>query len=161
MVLTIIGIMGPGEAASSAEVALAYQVGYQIAQAGWVVLTGGRPVGVMEAATRGAKAADGLTVGIVPTNTRDTSASVDLAIVTGLGQARNAINALSSHIVIACGMGLGTAAEVALALKSDIPVILLRPSLESLAFFRTLAPDHLIVLQTVDDVVPTIQALLD
>ena len=49
------------------------------------------------------------------------SEAVDLPIVTDLGNARNNINVLSSNVVIACGMGLGTASEVALALKNHQP----------------------------------------
>lgn len=43
--------------------------------------------------------------------------AVDIPIVTGMGSARNNINALSSNVLVAVGMGPGTASEVALALK--------------------------------------------
>jgi uncharacterized protein (TIGR00725 family) len=51
----IIGVMGPGEQATAVDVQMAYDLGQKIAAAGWVLLTGGRPAGVMEAASRGAK----------------------------------------------------------------------------------------------------------
>lgn len=38
--------------------------------------------------------------------------AVDIPILTGLGSARDNINALSSNVLVAVGMGPGTAAEV-------------------------------------------------
>jgi uncharacterized protein (TIGR00725 family) len=119
----------------------ARRLGRLIAEAGWVVLTGGRPAGVMEAACAGAKAVPGsLTVGILPSGPDGpVSAEVDLAVFTGVGEARNTINVLSSDVVVACGVeGAGTASEVALALKLGRPTILLAPSPEAVAFFRTI-----------------------
>lgn len=57
-----------------------------------------------------------------------------------MGEARNAINVLSSDVVIACGVeGPGTASEVALALRLARPTILLAPAAEASRFFRTIA----------------------
>lgn len=113
----IIGVMGPGNA-SPTESQNAYDLGFLIAQNHWVLLTGGRNSGVMQAASRGAKAANGLTVGILPTaDAHGMAETVDLAIFTDMGSARNNINVLSSNVVIACGMGAGTASEVAWQLK--------------------------------------------
>ena len=50
----IIGVMGSGEKAKAIDVQNAYELGKLIAQEGWVLLTGGRNVGVMEAANQGA-----------------------------------------------------------------------------------------------------------
>jgi len=123
----LIGVMGPGESATALDLQLAYQLGELIAQAGWVLLTGGRNVGVMDAASRGAKAANGLTVGILPdADSSQISSAIDIAIATDLGSARNNLNVLSSAVIIACGMGTGTASEVALALKAKKKVILLK-----------------------------------
>jgi uncharacterized protein (TIGR00725 family) len=118
--------MGPGDGATSVDCDHAFALGRAIAQAGWVLLTGGRDAGVMAAANQGAQSAGGLTVGILPSADHSHLAEgVDIAIVTGMGHARNAINVLSCDVVIACGIGLGTASEVALAMKSGKPVILL------------------------------------
>ncbi|MEM9447090.1 MAG: cytochrome [Cyanobacteria bacterium P01_E01_bin.6] len=145
MAKIIIGVMGPGNGASPQDCQNAFVLGQKIAQAGWVLLTGGRNEGVMDAASRGAQQANGLVVGILPgSDTRFAQANsctalseaVDIPIITGMGHARNVINVLSSRVVIACGMGLGTASEVALALKSDIPVILLSTDQGAEAFFR-------------------------
>ncbi len=146
---TIIGLMGPGETASLVDRENAYQLGQLIAQNGWVLLTGGRNVGVMEAACQGAKSCQGLTLGILPGSTAlGLSEAVDLAIFTNLGNARNVINVLSSDVVIACGMGAGTASEIALALKENKTVILLNQKRESQAFFTDLSPDHVILVDT-------------
>lgn len=152
--MQIIGVMGPGEQATGSDRQVAYELGYQIAQAGWVVLTGGRNTGVMDAASRGAKAAGGLTIGILPTSDRrNMSTAVDLAIVTDLGNARNNINVLSSEVVIACGMGLGTASEVALAIKAGKPVVLLNTSLESQQFFLRFSNQLVLIAETVADAI--------
>src|SRR4028119_2317735 len=112
----LIGVMGPGTGASQADQQNAHALGKLIAEEGWVLLTGGRNVGVMDAANTGAKAANGLTVGILPTvEPSGISKAIDIPIFTDMGNARNNINVLSSDVVIACGMGAGTASEVALA----------------------------------------------
>lgn len=153
----VVGVMGPGEQASALEVETAYELGRHLAATGWIVLTGGRHVGVMDAVSRGAKSAGGLVVGILPTRDRtQVSEAVDIAIVTEMGQARNAINVLSSDVVIACGMGLGTASEVALALKAGKLVVLLRVSPESQAFFHQFGLSH---LKIADDVAQAIMLL--
>ena len=137
----IIGVMGAGEP-DPQTVQAARRLGRLAAEAGWVVLTGGRPAGVMEAACAGAKTVPGsLTVGILPTGPEGpVSAHVDVAIFTGMGDARNAVNVLSSDVVVACSSkGPGTASEVALSLKAGRPTILLAPTPAAAAFFHSLA----------------------
>jgi predicted Rossmann-fold nucleotide-binding protein len=85
----LIGVMGPGDSATPLDLQSAYQLGQLIAQAGWVLLTSGKNVGVMDAASRGAKAANGLTVGILPdADVSQISSAIDIAIATDLGSAR-------------------------------------------------------------------------
>jgi len=125
----------------------ARRLGRLVAEAGWILLTGGRPAGVMEAASAGAKEVAGsLTVGILPSGPEGpVSGYVDLAVFTGLGEARNVVNVLTSDVVIACGIeGLGSASEVALALKARRPTVLLAASSAAAAFFRTLAKGHVV-----------------
>jgi uncharacterized protein (TIGR00725 family) len=146
---TLIGIMGPGEAATDLEIENARELGRLIASEGWVLLTGGRNVGVMNAANLGAKELDGLTIGILPSaHEIDTSPAVDIAIFTGMGSARNNINVLSSEVVIVCGMSSGTASEAALALRADKPVILLTDDQAARNFFPTLAAKLFHVVDT-------------
>ncbi|MEM8637777.1 MAG: cytochrome [Cyanobacteria bacterium P01_G01_bin.54] len=147
---TIIGIMGPGQGATATDLHNARQLGEAIAQCGWVLLTGGRPAGVMAAAMQGAKAAGGLTVGILPgPDKRAADPQVDIAICTDLGNGRNNVNVLSADEVVACGMGLGTASEVALALKNGKRVILLCDGPQTQDFFRGLAPKQVVGVTTV------------
>jgi uncharacterized protein (TIGR00725 family) len=122
----VIGVMGP--AACDDQIAeLAYAVGRAIAERGAVLLTGGRS-GVMEAASRGARDAGGLTIGVLPgagAAESPPNAYVDLALYTGLGEARNWVNVCSSDALIAIGGGFGTLSEIALALKARKPLVLL------------------------------------
>jgi hypothetical protein len=157
---TIIGVMGPGIGATEIDQHNAYELGKMIAQSGWVLLTGGRNLGVMQAASRGAKAANGLTVGVLPTD--DTSGmcdAVDIAIITDMGSARNNINVLSSDVVVACGMGTGTASEVALALKAHKPVILLSNHQESQQFFTSLSTATVLIAKTPIEAIAIIRHL--
>jgi len=133
----VIGIMGAGDPGAQS-LADARLLGRLVAEQGWVVLTGGRPAGVMAAACAGAKEVPGsLTLGILPAAAGGVSPDVDLAVFTGMGDARNAINVLTSDVVIACGVeGPGTASEVALGLKAEKPVVLLRAAPEAAAFYR-------------------------
>lgn len=143
---TIAGVMGPGQNATARDLATAFELGKQIAEQGWVLLTGGRNEGVMDAASRGAKQAGGLTIGILPTAHADQlSAAVDIPILTDMGSARNNINVLSSDVIFACGMGSGTAAEIALALKANKSVILLNVDDTSRIFFQNLAKSQIFV----------------
>lgn len=132
----VIGVMGAGAPSTTCAVA-ARELGKLLAGRGWIVLTGGRPAGVMAAASAGAKEVPGsLTVGILP-GTEGAGPDVDLAIFTAMGDARNAINVLSSDVVVACGVeGAGTVSEIALALKAEKPVILLGASDPAQAFFQ-------------------------
>lgn len=157
----IIGIMGPGNHATPTDLANAYQLGRLIAQQGWVLLTGGRNVGVMDAASQGAKSAEGLTIGILPNeSTQGVSEAVDICIVTDMGNARNNINVLSCDVVIACGMGLGTASEVALALKNDKPVILLTDAQETIQFFATLSRNQVLQTTNPENAIELVKAIL-
>ncbi len=153
-----IGVMGAGSGATPVNIQDAETLGRAIADQGWVTLTGGRPAGVMEAANRGAKAANGLTVGILPGSDRhQASEFVDIVICTDLGNARNNVNTLSADVVVAVGMGMGTASEVALAIKNSRPVILLKPDAETQNFFRKFAPHQIEIAPTVDAAIALIK----
>lgn len=153
--------MGPGETATARDLENAYQLGRRIAIEGWVLLTGGRKSGVMDAASQGAKAAGGLTVGILPNNdTRNISEAVDIAIITDLGNGRNNINVLSVDVVIACGMGLGTASEVALALKNGKTVVLLGQDRQSQSFWQNLASNHVFFADNPEVAIASVKTIL-
>ena len=78
----------------------------------------------MEAACRGARSGGGATIGILPGLDRaDANPYVDVAIPTGLGEARNALVVRAADAVIALGGGYGTLSEIALALKAGKRVV--------------------------------------
>jgi uncharacterized protein (TIGR00725 family) len=136
----VLGVIGPGEGAAARDVADAFEVAALAARAGWLVLTGGRGVGVMDAASRGARSADGFAVGILAdTHARDASRALDLAVPTGLGEMRDHLVVLSSDAVVVCGMSPGTAAETSLAIRAKKPLVLLRPSVRTREFFEDLS----------------------
>lgn len=157
----IIGVMGPGEKATAKDLQNAYELGKLIAQQEWILLTGGRNVGVMDAASKGAKSTNGLVVGILPDDSKKgISLSVDIAIFTDMGNARNNINVLSSDLVIACGISAGTASEIALALKGNKQVILLSDDVESKVFFQKISPNNVYVVDGVKEAIATAQTIL-
>jgi uncharacterized protein (TIGR00725 family) len=161
MTKIIVGVMGPGEKAKVNDIRNAYELGRLIAQQGWILLTGGRNTGVMDAANQGAKSVDGLTLGILPGNDRDSISSyVDIALFTDMGSARNNINVLSSNVVIACGMGAGTASEIALAIKGNKPVILLTDDVESKAFFKKLSPNNVYIVESAVDAIAIAKSIV-
>jgi uncharacterized protein (TIGR00725 family) len=98
-------------------------VGRALAARDAVVVTGGL-AGVMEAACRGAREGGGTTLGILPGLDRgDANPYVDLAVPTGMGEARNALVVRAADAVVAVGGGYGTLSEIALALKGGKPVV--------------------------------------
>ena len=117
-----IGVLGPADCSPEAY-SFAREVGFLIGRAAALLVCGGRG-GVMEAAAKGAKEAGGITIGILPGDREaDANPYIDIPIVTGMGNARNAINVLTSHAVIAIEGSYGTLSEIALALKCRVPVI--------------------------------------
>ena len=122
----VIGVMG-GHDAPPAILDDARQIGEGIATRGHVLLTGGGD-GVMKAASEGAFRAGGLVVAVLPSDRVRPLAGypneyVDIAIQTGMADARNAINAKTPHVMIAIDGGWGTVSEIAHALRNDTPVI--------------------------------------
>lgn len=119
--VTVIG----SSRASEWEMEAAEEVGRLVAERGGVLVTGGRG-GVMLAAARGAKSAGGLTVGVLPGTSRaEANPYIDVALPTGLGHARNAVNVLAGDVVVAVGGGAGTLSEIGLALAYGRPVVAL------------------------------------
>ena len=105
----------------------AEEVGRLLAERGCTVVTGGRGE-VMAAASRGAKAAGGTTIGILPGEDRaEANEWVDHVVVTGLGHMRNYAVAASGDAVIAVGGRWGTLAEIAFAKLLGRPIVILDP----------------------------------
>jgi uncharacterized protein (TIGR00725 family) len=119
---TFIAVIGGGQC-SAEETGLAEAVGRELARRGAILVCGGLG-GVMKAACKGARSGGGTTIGILPGDSRrQANPYVQVPIVTGIGEARNAIVVKSAQAVIAIGGSYGTLSEIGFALKRDIPVI--------------------------------------
>jgi len=117
-----IAVIGGGQC-SQMEARLAEEVGRELARRGAVLVCGGLG-GVMEAACRGASSEGGITIGILPGDSRHAAnLYVEIPIVTGTGYARNLAVVKSGQAVIAVGGSYGTLSEISHALQSGIPVI--------------------------------------
>jgi uncharacterized protein (TIGR00725 family) len=117
-----IGIIGSG-IVNKEIYELAYKVGKLLAEKGAIIYTGGLG-GVMEAASKGAFEAGGITVGILPGHkAEDANPYVKILVLTDMGHARNVILIRSVEMVVTIAGGYGTLSEIALALKMWKPVI--------------------------------------
>ncbi len=115
-------VSGGGEA-DDRTTAVAAAVGTAIANSGATLLTGGLG-GVMEAASRGAKGAGGLTVAVIPgSDSQAANRYVDIVIASGMTHGRNVILVHTADAVIALPGSYGTLSEIALALVMGKPVV--------------------------------------
>lgn len=107
----------------------AEEIGRLLAERGCVVVTGGLGE-VMAAAHRGAKAAGGTTIAVLPGERReDANPWADHVVATGIGHARNLAVAASGDAVIAVGGSWGTLAEIAFARRLGRTVVILEGGL--------------------------------
>jgi uncharacterized protein (TIGR00725 family) len=133
-----VSVIGSG----SEHEARAEDVGRLLAERGCTVVTGGRGE-VMAAASRGAKSAGGVTIGIVPGHDRaEANEWVDHVVVTGLGHMRNFAVAASGDAVIAVGGSWGTLSEIAFAKLLGRPVVILDPGWELEGVDRVATPEE-------------------
>jgi uncharacterized protein (TIGR00725 family) len=131
-----VSVIGSGaEHQDSAE-----EIGRLLAERGCTLVCGGRGE-VMAAAARGAKAAGGVTIGILPGETRaDANEWIDHVVVTGIGHARNLAVVASGDAVIAVGGRYGTLAEIGFALTLGRRVVILEPGWEVGGALRASTP---------------------
>ncbi|MCK5259446.1 MAG: TIGR00725 family protein [Candidatus Omnitrophica bacterium] len=102
---------------------IAHEVGGIVAKVGAVLVCGGLG-GVMEAASRGAKEAGGLTIGILPGKDKaDANPHIDIALPSSIGYARNAMVACSADIIIALPGSDGTSSEISYGIVYKRPII--------------------------------------
>jgi uncharacterized protein (TIGR00725 family) len=126
--------------------ARAEEVGRLLAERGCTVVTGGLGE-VMAAAARGAKAAGGTTIGILPGERRDDANEwIDHVVVTGVGHARNLAVAASGDAVIAIGGSWGTLAEIGFASRLGRKVVILEPGLQVDGVPRAASPEEAVEL---------------
>ena len=98
---------------------------------------------MMAAASRGAKAAGGTTIGILPGRDRsEANEWVDHVVVTGLGEMRNFAVAASGDAVIAVGGRWGPLSEIAFAKLLGRPVVILEPGLNVDDVDRAATPEE-------------------
>ena len=117
-----VAVSGSG-AADAEEAAWAEQVGRLLGRAGAVLVCGGLGGG-MEAAARGAHEEGGVTLGILPGEDREgANPYLTVSVPTGMGEARNALVVRAADALIAVSGEFGTLSEIALALKTGVPVI--------------------------------------
>jgi len=117
-----IGVIGASKISQEFE-EIAFEVGLEIAKRRGILVCGGL-AGVMEAVCKGAKKAGGTTIGILPGLDRNrANPYIDIAITTGLLEARNLIIVRTSDVLIAIAKSMGTLSEIAFALKMKKPVI--------------------------------------
>ena len=143
----IIGIMGPNNATKE-NLKDAYEIGKYVANKGYTVLTGGLNIGIQNEGLKGAKSSNGLTIGIMPFNEPEKfSEYVDIPIITNMRSGRNYINVLSSNLVIACGIDVGTVSEISLSLvkTNNKKVILVGALNEANELFIELRKDNVFV----------------
>ncbi|MBN2230125.1 MAG: TIGR00725 family protein [Candidatus Thorarchaeota archaeon] len=127
MPLRIISVIG-GSDSNEEILTLAEKLGEEIAKRGIALASGGLG-GVMEAASRGAKKFNGLTIGILPSDFKEhANQYIDIAIPTGLGYARNFLVAKAGDAVIAIDGSAGTLSEIAIAWFSDKLVVSMESS---------------------------------
>jgi uncharacterized protein (TIGR00725 family) len=128
-----VGVIGkneqhPNDVVDAATMGAAEEVGRLVALRGGVIVTGGRR-GVMEAASKGAKEAGGLTVAFLPSmDRRDANSWCDIVFPTGLGRARNLLTARSCHVLVMIGGSTGTLNELTIAYAEARPVVILEGS---------------------------------
>jgi uncharacterized protein (TIGR00725 family) len=117
-----VAVVGPGEATEH-QTEIARRVGSLLADRDAVVVCGGLG-GVMAAACEGAAARGGLTVGLLPGRDRgEANPHVSVVLPTGLGELRNGLVVAVSDAVIAIGGSWGTLSEVALAMRTGKPTV--------------------------------------
>ena len=113
----LVAVIG-GHKCDASTGALAESIGAVVARSGAVLVCGGLG-GVMEAACRGAKKENGVTVGIIPGERKeDANEFVDIAISTGMGYSRNMLVAGAADIVVALPGEYGTLTEIGAALNA-------------------------------------------
>jgi uncharacterized protein (TIGR00725 family) len=118
----VIGVVG-GRDTEEKYLKIAEELGRLIAEKGAILISGGLS-GVMEAASRGAKTAGGITVGVLPQDHKDyANPYIDVPVATGLGIGRNVIITRTADAIIAVNGEYGTLSEIAFGLQLGKPVI--------------------------------------
>ncbi len=117
-----ISVIGGHETSHDVE-QIAHAIGGIIAKNGAILICGGLD-GVMKAASKGAKEAGGMTIGLLPGKDKaDANEYIDVAICTTIGFARNAMVAASADIIVALPGSHGTSCEISYGFVYKRPII--------------------------------------
>lgn len=109
--------------ADGAKLTFAEKLGQHLGEKGYTVITGGRS-GIMEAVSKSAFKAGGLTIGIIPgSDFKQANPWCSVVIPTDLGHARNSITALSADVIISIGGKAGTLTELGFGWIFNKPII--------------------------------------
>jgi uncharacterized protein (TIGR00725 family) len=100
----------------------------------------------MEAAAYGAKQEEGITLGILPGILREEADPLAITVLSGMGNARNALIAQSSDALIAVNEEYGSLSEIALGLKMGKPVVMLESKWEIEGSYRAKSPKEAVEL---------------
>lgn len=126
VILGYVAIIGPGAGASEAQIADARSAGRRLAERGHVIVNGGLG-GVMGGAAAGAAEAGGIAVGLLPGDDRGAGHPANsVLIATGLGELRNGLILRAADAVLAIGGSWGTLSELAMAVRTGLPTIVVR-----------------------------------
>jgi uncharacterized protein (TIGR00725 family) len=109
--------------ADKAEYEFGERLGHYLGKKGYTTITGGRS-GIMEAVSKGAFEAGGITVGIIPgADFSQANSWCSVVIPTDLGHSRNSITALSADVIISIGGKAGTLTELGFGWILNKPII--------------------------------------
>lgn len=153
--------MGPNNATEE-NLKDAYEIGKYLANKGYTVLTGGLNVGIQNEGLKGAKSSNGLTIGIMPFNEPEKfSEYVDIPIITNMRSGRNYINVLSSNLVIACGIDVGTISEISLSLvkTNNKKVILVGTLQEANELFVKLKKENVLIAKDYNECIDILNTM--
>jgi len=117
-----VAIIGAREASPDGQ-DFAFAVGKLLAEQGVLVYTGGG-AGIMEAASRGVQAGNGIAIAILKgDDLSEANEYINIPIMTGMGDLRNGIIIRSIHAAIAVEGAYGTLSEIAYTLGDQKPVL--------------------------------------
>ena len=123
--ISVCGSDGDDQGLAGHALEVAETVGRCIARKGGVLVCGGRG-GVMKAVCKGARAENGITIGILPQTKEEANEFIDIAIPTGIGHKRDFLVVSAGEAVIAIGGRWGTLNEISFAMIFGKPLILIR-----------------------------------
>ena len=123
----LIAVIGHDKHGKKIHSDIAEEVGKEIALRHGILLCGGNDGGVLEAAAKGAKQNNGLTIGICQgSDLTNVSKFIDVPILTGMGFARNQILAFSADALISVGGGVGAFCEMAYGYAYSKPIVVIK-----------------------------------